>query len=617
VTANPSELANLYERRISEFSQRRDTLARRSLLYSNLRGLSFAVFAISLGFTLFGRFGTTAVTLSLSGFVVFVTLVFRHGKIIDALDLAERWVKVNEAGLLRVKPKGFHELHHLGLTLRPNGHAYADDLDLFGKGSLFQKLCVAHTEMGQRRLAEFLLTPSPLQTLLSRQAAVSALAPELELRQKFEALSLGTLSPARKGEPLGSPMDLTALIQWAENASDHADTRARLRWMRWMPLLTLACALAASLGWFSRWVVLLLLIGHIAALLKTRSLAGPVIEMLARTDRALMQVGPLLSVLEGHPVTLTNLSGLREQLQTGSAPPSAALAALERINSWFELRHQGMIYPLVNLLTLWDLHCLAAFEGWKRRHGARLNAWFDCIAEMEALSSLAGLLHDEPQCCIPEFVEIGPHFEAEQLGHPLIAPADRVSNDVMSLEAGRALLVTGSNMSGKSTFLRSMGLAAVLALAGGPVCAKRLRLSLLQVATSMRISDSLAGGVSHFYAELRKLKAVLDATQATIPVFFLLDEVLHGTNSRERQVGARFVLSQLLEAGALGAVSTHDYELCRLEGALAENVTLVHFRESVTRGKMTFDYLLRPGPVTEGNALRLMRGLGIEVPLEP
>jgi DNA mismatch repair ATPase MutS len=170
-------------------------------------------------------------------------------------------------------------------------------------------------------------------------------------------------------------------------------------------------------------------------------------------------------------------------------------------------------------------------------------------------------------------------------------------------------------MSGKSTFLRAMGLGSVLALAGGPVCAKRLKISVLHVATSMRISDSLASGVSHFYAELRKLKAVLDATQGTHQVFFLLDEVLHGTNSFERQLGARFVLAELLKGGALGAVSTHDYELCKLEGALAERVTLVHFRESVTAGEMTFDYTLRPGPVTEGNALRLMRGLGIDVPL--
>jgi DNA mismatch repair ATPase MutS len=170
-------------------------------------------------------------------------------------------------------------------------------------------------------------------------------------------------------------------------------------------------------------------------------------------------------------------------------------------------------------------------------------------------------------------------------------------------------------MSGKSTCLRSMGLGAVLGLAGGPVCATRLKLAPVQVATSMRISDSLAGGVSHFYAELRKLKSVLDSTTQALPVFFLLDEILHGTNSKERQIGARYVLSELLRAGALGAVSTHDYALCELQGELAQHVTLVHFREDVTQDEMTFDYKVRPGPVTEGNALRLMRGLGIEVPL--
>jgi DNA mismatch repair ATPase MutS len=206
-------------------------------------------------------------------------------------------------------------------------------------------------------------------------------------------------------------------------------------------------------------------------------------------------------------------------------------------------------------------------------------------------------------------------FEATALGHPLIAAGQRVTNDVILGGAGTALLVTGSNMSGKSTLLRAMGLSAVLGLAGSAVCATKMRLSPMQVHTSMRISDSLSAGVSHFYAELKKLRTALGAAQGEFPVFFLLDEILHGTNSEERQIGARWVLGQLIEAGATGAVSTHDMALCALPATLMHKVRTVHLRESVDGERMTFDYKLRPGPVSGGNALLLMRSLGLDVPV--
>jgi len=235
------------------------------------------------------------------------------------------------------------------------------------------------------------------------------------------------------------------------------------------------------------------------------------------------------------------------------------------------------------------------------------------LGEFEALSSLGGLAFDEPTFCFPTFVT-EPRLAAQGVAHPLIPATSRVGNDLSLPGPGSALLVTGSNMSGKSTLLRSIGVAYVLANAGGPVCATSFELGSLRLATSLRIRDSLEQGVSHFYAELHKLKAVLDATRDSLPVLFLLDEILHGTNSRERQIGARWILSQLLERNALGAVSTHDLELCRLTPELMSRVRLVHLREDVQGSEMTFDYRLREGPVSEGNALRLMRRIGLSVP---
>jgi DNA mismatch repair ATPase MutS len=287
----------------------------------------------------------------------------------------------------------------------------------------------------------------------------------------------------------------------------------------------------------------------------------------------------------------------------------------ERVVGFFELKHNGMIYPVVNLFLLWDVHCVLALEAWQERAGRFVREWLDVVGEAEALSSLAGLAHDEPDFCFPELSE-STCFLAQELGHLLIERGARVTNGVELPEAGTALLVTGSNMSGKSTMLRSMGLANVLAFAGGPVCAKRLVLGELNLVTSIRISDSLASGVSHFYAELNKLKSVVDATAGKKAVFFLLDEILHGTNSLERQIGARWVIGELIKRGALGAVSTHDMGLAELEPELMKRVTLIHFRESVQNDEMSFDYKAHPGPVQAGNALRLMRRIGLEVPLE-
>jgi DNA mismatch repair ATPase MutS len=287
----------------------------------------------------------------------------------------------------------------------------------------------------------------------------------------------------------------------------------------------------------------------------------------------------------------------------------------ERVLGWFELRHNGMIYPFINVLLSWDVQCVVALEKWQQQSGRALAPWLLALGQWEALSSLAGAAYDNPDFVFPEITSERSAFAATGLGHPLIPARQRVQNDVVLGGPGSALLVTGSNMSGKSTLLRAMGLAAVLGLAGGAVCATRVRLSPLRVHTSMRISDSLSAGVSHFYAELEKLRQALGATRGDQPVFFLLDEILHGTNSEERQVGARWVLGQLIEAGATGAVSTHDMALCALPPTLMHKVRIVHLRESVDGERMTFDYKLRPGPVSGGNALRLMRSLGLDVPL--
>lgn len=603
-----------YAERVERHRVIHERLTRKSRWLSNLRGLSFATWTLSWGFSLFGSAGLAGVLLGAAALLAFLGLVGYHARVISAESMESRWISTNQDAQARVSADGWHGLAFDGAPFRDPNHPYADDLDVFGPASLYQRLCVAKTRAGQAKLAAWLKAPTTPTMVRERQALIAELAPELDLRQTFEVLARATL-PARAGA-VSTPNDLEALFSWGEAAPMLLGARWLKLTGRLLPVLTSLLLGLAYLGFVSGWLGVVSLLTHVFVLQKTRDARVQLVGMLATSEQTVLAVEPLFALLETSPSTGRAREAFDRTLKGQANPPSQACKHLRRIAGWFELRHNGLIYPFINIYLLWDVQCAIAFDAWRQEYGKHLRSWFSVLGEFEALSSLAGFLYDEPNTCFAELTESQASFEAEALAHPLLHPSVRVANDLPSLGAGEGLLVTGSNMSGKSTFLRAMGLSVVLGLAGGPVCARRLRLRPVALVTSMRISDSLASGVSHFYAELRKLKAVIDASQGSMPVFFLLDEILHGTNSRERQIGARWILSQLLQRDALGAVSTHDLALCELSGHLAERLHLVHFRENVVSGEMTFDYLLRKGPVTEGNALRLMQKMGLEVPLE-
>ncbi len=609
-------LPEFYAARAEQHREAFRRLERKSRLLSNLRGLTFAGWVLGWGFALFGSAGAAGAAIGSVALVGFVALVLYHPRVIAAESLEARWVSTNEDAAARVSAKAWHDLATTGETFRDPAHPYAEDLDLFGRASFFQRLCVAKTHIGQTQLARFLLAPAAPSELRARQRAIEVFAPLLELRQELEVLARATMPPPKRGEGVAPTQDLEPLFAWGESAPDLLNRTWLCRLARLLPIATTLLLGLCYLQLAPAWLALLPLAAHFSLLLSTRRATAQVVSMLSTSEQTVLGVEPLFTRLENLPAGPLRML-FDGKLGTDLERPSAACKSLRRIAGWFEFRHNGLLYPFVNLYLLWELQCGILFDGWRKRHGKRLRPWFAVLGEVEALSSLAGLHYDEPDTTFAEIAEGDDAvFEAVALGHPLIQVEHRVCNDVIALQRGHGLLVTGSNMSGKSTFLRAMGLGAVLGLAGGPVCAKRLRLSPLTVATSMRISDSLAAGVSHFYAELRKLKAVVEATSADRPLLFLLDEILHGTNSIERRIGARFILSQLLRTNAVGAVSTHDLALCELSGDLTDRLRLVHFRENAANGQMTFDYLLREGPVTEGNALRLMRSLGLDVPLD-
>ncbi len=607
----------LYSARAKRFQADVERLSARSHLMSNLRGLCFGSGSLCAIAAAAGAPSQIFAPLALVLFLAFAVLIVLHGRVLDALDLAERWVDVNRDAESRLA-HSWENLTDQGEGLAPPEHGYAGDLDIFGKGSLFQRLNVARTRFGRERLASLLLEPRGVAEARALQGAVRALSQDLELRQRLEAHALGVVGPRRGRDTarrVRNAPNPAPLLAWAAEEPTLVHDALSVWGARIVPALTLASGVAAF--GFGRSTLPLFASLLLAALILVRSARETrrVFSAVSATEGAFLRYGTLLEIIEQSVTDEPLLRRERERLTTGAGLPSRAMARFRSIVGWFDMRH-NILYPFFNLLTLWDVHCTLALEKWQRSVGKHLKDWFEVIGWYEALSSLGSFAADEPGAIYPELHETTTLFRAEGLAHPLLHPERRVANDVVLPTAGTALLVTGSNMSGKSTLLRSMGVSTVLAMCGAPVVARRFELGPLRVATSIRVADSLEQGVSHFLAEVNKLKRVVVAAREHAPVLFLLDEILHGTNSRERQIGARWVLAELLREGALGAVSTHDQELCQLPPNLMDRVRLVHLRESVENGRMTFDYKVYPGPVTSGNALRLMQLVGLDVPLE-
>jgi len=616
----------LYQGRVQKLTADVEVLAARSARIGNLRGVAFLVAFSSLVWGAAAEGGAPSIVTGALGIAAFAWLVRSHAKLSTEEAYAQRLLAVNQRAELRVTgharvllDDGADLAEELASKAGSDGAAkrartLADDLDLFGRASLFQRLSVAHTRFGRTALGQALLAEPDTQVIARRQAAVKALAPELELRQRIEALSSAlTRGKGAKGTTVASALDPEPLLKWAESTPRLLAKPALIWAARALAVVNVSLVTLAWLGLTPGSYLVPSLALSLVVVSAARRDAQIAFEAVATREGALSGYDELLEAIETSTADAELLGELRARLRQGNATPSRAMGQLRTAVSYFELRYQGLIYPFANLFLMWDVHCTVKLERWQQRFGRGARDWFLVLGEIEGLSSLAGLAFDEPKFCFPTLVPEA-RLLAEGLAHPLIPAGVRVGNDLSLPGPGSALLVTGSNMSGKSTLLRSIGVAYALACSGGPVCATRLELGSLRLSTSLRIRDSLEEGVSHFYAELHKLKAVLDATEERVPVLFLLDEILHGTNSRERQIGARWIMAQLLQRGALGAVSTHDMELCRLTPELMSHVELVHLREDVKGQEMTFDYRLRQGPVSEGNALRLMRRIGLDVP---
>lgn len=535
---------------------------------------------------------------------LFVVLVVRHSRMHEAEARLLAAARYHRLALARLEGR-FSELDSKGERFIDPHHPYGEDLDLFGHRSLFQLLDATHTRTGEAHLASWLSTPSALDAVRERQEAVRELSSRELFREDLaaEGMRFATDKP-----------DTDPLLAWAEapEARLLPASMASLVWIAPSLVLGLFALARFSLAPENLWISAAIFVAAIG--LSRLPRIEPIAEAVASKERALDGYRAMFERIERESFETPRLRALRSALGEGEARASREIARLSTIVSLFEARRNEVFRFFIGPVLLWDWHCVAALERWRARSGKSVRAWLDAVGEIEALSSLGAYAGDRPDHPFPTLVE-EPSFDAEGLGHPLLPKASCVRNDVRLDGPGTALLVTGSNMSGKSTLMRAIGTNVVLAMAGAPVCADSLVVSPFELRTSMRIRDSLEEGVSHFYAELLKLKRVIEGLGRQNTLLFLLDEILHGTNSRERRIGARTVLRHLLEEGAMGAVSTHDLGLVDVGPDLDARVRKVHLAEQVEGGAMSFDYRLRPGVVTSSNALRLMRMVGIDVDL--
>jgi hypothetical protein len=648
-----------YEELLARFAQLRGGYNARRYLAANLTVALFFAVPLCLGIAIFALLANSPlfVALALLFAAAFVAAFAWQARLDDAHRRYETLCALNSEGLARLRREW--DALPLPPTIATSATAtarvaeYAGDLDLLGRASLQQLLGGVCAPAGQITLQEWLLTPAAPGVIRERQQAVAELAPQVDFRQ---ALALA----GRQMQV--TPSALERFLAWAGGEP----WLARRPWLvaltRLSPLL-LVILLGAELAGLTRYPFWLLFLGLNLLLnaLFAKEVEG-ILERVSERQAVFQPYGALFHLIAAQPFAAPALQRIQCSLASAAAGGKSAeeqMRRLARILMFADLR-LSMVFAVIQATTLWNFHSLWLLERWQRAAGSHVRGWLETLSELDALSALATLAFENPTWAYPEIGEPSasqPVVAARNLGHPLLPPATCVGNDVAVGPVGAFLFVTGSNMSGKSTLLRAIGTNIVLAQMGAPVCAAELRMPPIALATSIRVQDSLEQGVSYFLAELQRLKDVLaiahataepgatvsqepprplaefsppaatsastsvpperpaesDETTGRIP-FFLLDEILHGTNTAERQVAARSILRHLLALGATGAVSTHDLTLADAPDLEARRMA-VYFTEQFTRGpdgpSMRFDYILRSGIAPSINALKLMEIVGL------
>ena len=599
-------------RRIARFEQRLAILNKRSDTFSWLRlGIFLGGLAVSL-IAFFAVGIVLAAGLFLATVVAFIVAVYLQRKINDSILRHEVWIKLKIQQVARIELDWTKIPRPPFLLLLPK-HPFGIDLDLTGERSVTHLLNTAVSYEGSLRLQEWLLAPTPAPTIsLTRQTLVRELVPLARFRDK---LSLNALLAERKGN------QQSVLLQWLGQQDEISAAALHPMLILFTALVVLNAAL-----WFGNLIGILPPLYQISVPLylalyvwKVQRL-GDVFETTAVIADELDRLRAVFQQLENYPYRAAKSPALKQLIapfRDSADRPSAKLRRLNWIMSAASVRGNGLLWFLLNTLVPWDLYVAYLFKRIKVDMAALLPRWLDIWFELEAVGSLANFAHLNPEYAFPELLPDGTTLRGQALGHPLIPYHQKVCNDYSIETPGEVDILTGSNMSGKSSFLRTLGVNLCLAYAGAPVNATALVVSPFRLFTCIKVSDSVTDGISYFYAEVKRLKALLDALQQAnaFPVFFLIDEIFRGTNNRERLIGSRAYIKALVDQNGVGLIATHDLELVKLADELPK-IKNYHFEEQIVDRQMIFDYRLRPGPSPTTNALKIMAMEGLPIPAE-
>jgi hypothetical protein len=590
-----------YQVRIDDRRQASERLEKQFRRIGNAR-LGAGIAAVVVAFLVFGEVWISVWWLLLP-VAVFFALVIVHARVVERLERSKRAIQFYERGLARLEDRWIGT-GEMGERFRNASHLYSEDLDLFGKGSLFELLSVARTRAGEDFLAKWLLAPASKDEVAARHEAVRELREMLDLREDLAVL----------GATVRSGLDPDAAARWGEAPEVRFPAGTRYLASLFPVAMVISFALYMA-GIFTRTpflAVLLLEMGY--AFFVVGAQTQRVAHAVESPSHDLLLLAGLLRRMEKQTFSAPLLQELYGRFKAGGEQSASAQIArlgrlVERLD-WTE----NMLFGPIAFVLLWTTQVAMAIERWRNVRGGHTREWIDTAGEFEALCSLAGYSYEHPGDVFPELADIsGGWFEAEGLAHPLMRETQAVRNDVQLGGETRLWIVSGSNMSGKSTLLRTIGVNTVLAWAGAPVRAARLKISPLSLGASIRVLDSLQDGRSRFYAEITRLREIVALTSAPRPVLFLLDELLSGTNSHDRKIGAAAIVQALIDRGALGLITTHDLALAHIADSLPGRAVNVHFADTLSNGELHFDYRLQPGVVKRSNALDLMRSVGLEV----
>lgn len=589
-----------YRQRIEKYENRSKIQSKKINQISNIR-IIFFIMAIGLLYYFYTSSFLLLTGLAFLGFIIiFFYLVSLHNKAKGKRRYYDTLKEINEKSLKRLKGQ-WKNFDDTGKEYVNEDHNFSYDLDLFGKGSLFQWINSAVTYTGRNKLKEMLIIPCKTKDeIYKRQEAVRELADKLDWRQKLAA----------KGLVTDKTYQPKALIDWAKEVNDFYLRKHIILLINIFPLLTLA--LIAGYIYLDIPYLIPLIFLSIQALViwYFRNESAEIFNLAYKYKNNIKAYSGMVETIEKENFRSNYLKSLQKAIKHDKVSASSQINKLEKIVDLMSNRY-NMFYVILNLFTLWDFKFRVSLEKWKARCGDKLGIWLDTIGEFEALSSLANIRYDNPTWATPKIIEQKNIFVAEDMGHPLLVEK-RVCNDLIIEPPVSILLITGSNMSGKSTLLRTVGINLVLAYSGAPVCAGELKCSIFNIFTSMRVKDNLEENISSFYAELLRIKRVIKACENNDNILFLLDEIFKGTNSADRHTGARVLINKLSNEGAIGLVSTHDFELTDLE-QVNPKIKNYHFRERYNNNEIIFDYKLRQGVSTTRNAIYLMKMAGLEI----